>query len=186
MSGEENTTLGRILSAAKTEFLEKGFKSASLRNIVKDAGVTTGAFYGYFASKEELFDALVREKYEVFMGMYRGTQEAFTKLPPEEQVKSMGKLSGECLGRMLEYAYADLDVFRLLLCSAEGTRYENMVHDMVAEEVSATHSFAWVMEGLGYEKYELDPTLEHILVSGMFSAFFEMIIHDIAASAFPY
>lgn len=72
MSGEENTTLGRILSAAKTEFLEKGFKSASLRNIVKDAGVTTGAFYGYFASKEELFDALVREKYEVFMGMYRG------------------------------------------------------------------------------------------------------------------
>ena len=94
MSGEENTTLGRILSAAKTEFLEKGFKSASLRNIVKDAGVTTGAFYGYFASKEELFDALVREKYEVFMGMYRGTQEAFTKLPPEEQVKSMGKLLG--------------------------------------------------------------------------------------------
>ena len=91
----------------------------------------------------------------------------------------MGKLSGECLGRMLEYAYADLDVFRLLLCSAEGTRYENMVHDMVAEEVSATHSFARVMEGLGYEKYELDPTLEHILVSGMFSAFFEMIIHDV-------
>lgn len=42
MSGEENTTLGRILSAAKTEFLEKGFKSASLRNIVKDTGVTTG------------------------------------------------------------------------------------------------------------------------------------------------
>ncbi|MFQ9148077.1 MAG: hypothetical protein ACLR5G_07375 [Eubacteriales bacterium] len=35
------------------------------------------------------------------------------------------------------------------------------------------------MEGLGYEKYELDPTLEHILVSGMFSAFFEMIIHDV-------
>ena len=140
MSGEENTTLGRILSAAKTEFLEKGFKSASLRNIVKDAGVTTGAFYGYFASKEELFDALVREKYEVFMGMYRGTQEAFTKLPPEEQMANMGKLSGECLERMLEYAYADLDVFRLLLCSAEGTRYENMVHDMVALTSSATMS----------------------------------------------
>ena len=30
------------------EFLEKGFKSASLRNIVKTAGVTTGALYGYY------------------------------------------------------------------------------------------------------------------------------------------
>ena len=57
---------------------------------------------------------------------------------------------------------------------------ENMVHDMVAEEVSATHSFARVMEGLGAPRStKLDPTLEHILVSGMFSAFFEMIIHDV-------
>ena len=41
----ENKTLDAILNAAESEFLEKGFKSASLRNIVKTAGVTTGAFY---------------------------------------------------------------------------------------------------------------------------------------------
>ena len=34
------------------EFLDKGFQGASLRQIVKNAGVTTGAFYGYFSSKE--------------------------------------------------------------------------------------------------------------------------------------
>lgn len=45
------TTLELIHSAAKAEFLSKGFKSASLRNIVKTAGVTTGAFYGYYSSK---------------------------------------------------------------------------------------------------------------------------------------
>ena len=33
------------------EFLDKGFQGASLRQIVKNAGVTTGAFYGYFSSK---------------------------------------------------------------------------------------------------------------------------------------
>lgn len=55
----EQTTLDLIHSAAMQEFLEKGFKSASLRNIVKTAGVTTGAFYGYYRSKEELFSALV-------------------------------------------------------------------------------------------------------------------------------
>ncbi|MFQ7355450.1 MAG: TetR/AcrR family transcriptional regulator [Coprococcus phoceensis] len=42
-------------------FWKKGFQAASFRNIVKNAGVTTGAFYGYYKSKEELFEALVKE-----------------------------------------------------------------------------------------------------------------------------
>ena len=51
---EENsaTTLEKIQEAALAEFLKKGFLGASLRQIVKNAGVTTGAFYGYFSSKE--------------------------------------------------------------------------------------------------------------------------------------
>ena len=63
----EQTTLNLILSAAMLEFLEKGFKSASLRNIVKTAGVTTGAFYGYYKSKEDLFEALVGEHYNFLL-----------------------------------------------------------------------------------------------------------------------
>ncbi|MCR4790946.1 MAG: TetR/AcrR family transcriptional regulator, partial [Treponemataceae bacterium] len=55
---EESETLNKILTAANEEFSQKGFSSASLRTIVKKAGVTTGALYGYFKSKEELFDAL--------------------------------------------------------------------------------------------------------------------------------
>ena len=46
-------------------------------------------------------------------------------------------------------------------------------------EVDATHKFAKTMEQLGYPKYNIDETLEHILTSGLFSAFFEVIIHDI-------
>ena len=39
MENEAQTTLQKIHKAAKDEFLEKGFQSASLRNIVKTAGV---------------------------------------------------------------------------------------------------------------------------------------------------
>ena len=58
---EERTTatLEKIQEAARAEFLDKGFQGTSLRQIVKNAGVTTGAFYGYFSSKEALFNALV-------------------------------------------------------------------------------------------------------------------------------
>ena len=57
----KGTTLENIHLAAKAEFLEKGYKDASLRNIVKSVGMTTGAFYGYYKSKEELFNMTVLE-----------------------------------------------------------------------------------------------------------------------------
>ena len=50
MDETANTTLCKMLEAAKAEYLQKGFKSASLCNIVKTAGVTTGVFYGYYLS----------------------------------------------------------------------------------------------------------------------------------------
>ena len=55
MVESSSATLEKIQQAALTEFLDKGFLSASLRQIVKNAGVTTGAFYGYFSCKEALF-----------------------------------------------------------------------------------------------------------------------------------
>lgn len=59
MEERSTATLEKIQQAALAEFLDKGFLGASLRQIVKNAGVTTGAFYGYFSSKEALFNSIV-------------------------------------------------------------------------------------------------------------------------------
>lgn len=82
MNEVEPTTLNRIFSAALQEFLEKGFQAASLRNIVKMAGVTTGAFYGYYKSKEELFEALVGEHYNFLLDCFCRAQKEFSEIPP--------------------------------------------------------------------------------------------------------
>ena len=58
MEEKSTATLEKIQQAAMEEFAEKGFLGASLRQIVKHAGVTTGAFYGYFSSKEALLPRL--------------------------------------------------------------------------------------------------------------------------------
>ena len=88
------TTLERIHQAAKAEFLEKGYKDASLRNIVKSVGMTTGAFYGYYKSKEELFEALVGEHYEYILTCFKKAQQEFAELPHEQQPEVMGDISG--------------------------------------------------------------------------------------------
>lgn len=179
MSESDNTTLKAILQAAKAEFLEKGFRGASLRNIVKTANVTTGAFYGYYKSKEDLFDALVGKQADYVMSVYKKAQNDFAMLPPVEQTKHMSEISGECMVDILEYTYKYLDEFKLILTCSEGTKYENFVHDMVEIEIDATHKFNEVLKGLGIESKLLNPNLEHMLISGMFSAFYEMVIHDI-------
>lgn len=178
MSESEQTTLQTILQSAKAEFISKGFRGASLRNIVKTANVTTGAFYGYYKSKEDLFDALVGKQADYVMSVFKKAQTDFTLLPPDEQKKQMSEISGECMVDILEYAYKNLDEFKLILSCSEGTKYEQFIHDMVEVEVDATHKFNETLKGLGIKSKLLNPDLEHMLISGMFTAFFEMIIHD--------
>ena len=55
----EKQTKKKLIECAKKEFIEKGFMKASLRNICKNAGVTTGAMYFFFKDKEELFESVV-------------------------------------------------------------------------------------------------------------------------------
>ena len=81
MEEKSSDTLEKIQQAALEEFSEKGFLGASLRQIVKNAGVTTGAFYGYFSSKEALFASLVEPHAAALMGRFMEAQTGFADLP---------------------------------------------------------------------------------------------------------
>lgn len=50
-----------LLSAALELFVEKGFAATRLDDVAARAGVSKGTVYLYFASKEELFQAVIRE-----------------------------------------------------------------------------------------------------------------------------
>ena len=54
-------TSRKILTAALEEFGERGFSEASIVGITRRAHVALGTFYTYFDSKEEVFQALVRD-----------------------------------------------------------------------------------------------------------------------------
>jgi AcrR family transcriptional regulator len=51
----------KILAASMTLFSKKGFHETSMDDIVKESGVSKGAIYGYFDSKETLFIELQRK-----------------------------------------------------------------------------------------------------------------------------
>jgi len=55
-------TRTRLIQSAEKIFARDGFEAAKLEEIAKDAGYTRGAFYANFASKEDLFFALLEKE----------------------------------------------------------------------------------------------------------------------------
>lgn len=62
---------GEIVQAALAVFAEKGFAAARLDEIAARAGVSKGAVYLYFATKEEVFRAVVEQAIAPNMRMIR-------------------------------------------------------------------------------------------------------------------
>jgi AcrR family transcriptional regulator len=54
-------TRRRLFEAAEVVFARSGFHGATVEEIAREAGATTGALYSNFASKEDLFLALLEE-----------------------------------------------------------------------------------------------------------------------------
>ena len=52
---------GELLNAALDLFVEKGYAATRVEEVAQRAGVSKGTLFLYFASKEELFKAVVRE-----------------------------------------------------------------------------------------------------------------------------
>src|ERR1700677_2284359 len=52
----------QVMEGARTVFLASGFDGASMNDVARAAGVSKGTLYVYFDSKEQLFEALIREQ----------------------------------------------------------------------------------------------------------------------------
>jgi AcrR family transcriptional regulator len=63
-------TRHRLLDGAEAVFARSGFHGASVEEIAREAGGTTGALYSNFAGKEDLFLALFEERIAADVGDY--------------------------------------------------------------------------------------------------------------------
>ncbi|MBR0970466.1 TetR family transcriptional regulator [Bradyrhizobium japonicum] len=62
--GHRDTTRRHILDVASSQFRESGIAAVGLAGIMAQAGLTNGAFYTHFASKEDLVRAVVLDALE--------------------------------------------------------------------------------------------------------------------------
>src|SRR3954469_21856998 len=59
---QKQATRQRILDAAGRRFKQDGIDGAGVATVMSDAGLTNGAFYAHFASKEDLVANVLAEQ----------------------------------------------------------------------------------------------------------------------------
>ena len=97
-------TRAKLLEAARALIREKGHEHATLENIAERAGMTTGAIYGNFKNREDLFIALGQTYWppikphvkpgSSFAEVMLAVAEATIAVIPERELAGVGRLSG--------------------------------------------------------------------------------------------
>ena len=137
----EKETKKKLLQCAMKEFSDKGYMKASLRNICKEAGVTTGALYFFFKDKEDLFGSLVGEPLKGLLEIIEGHfSDEITaskdlsegKISIQDVASAEGLEDDTAIARtVIQYLFRHKEIFDLLLTKSQGSRFENLPDQMV-------------------------------------------------------
>jgi AcrR family transcriptional regulator len=132
MRPKSDKTKDSILAIARQEFLSKGFRDASLRQIAKQANGTTGIIYTYFKNKNDLFETLVQPLLHQFEKRL-ATDEISIKEASEQMGLSPKAWVTKNLKFLIGLVEAYPDEMRLLFLKAQGSELENY-KDMLIQE----------------------------------------------------
>jgi AcrR family transcriptional regulator len=87
-------TRRRVLDAARRLFMSRGYEAATIRDIAGEAGLSTGAVFASFLDKNDLFNAVMAEDFQLLIeGLRRGER---PDAPVDEGVLAIFKVGYRC------------------------------------------------------------------------------------------
>lgn len=117
------TTKEKLLNASKELFSLKGYANTTVDDIVRHAGLSKGAFYFYFKSKDQLIEEMVNSMAERTKDIMRGWLQK--DVSAQEAIKGHVK---EFLSECYEDRQIAFVFFFELLCSKEEFRLMHRKH----------------------------------------------------------
>lgn len=154
----------KLIRSGRAEFLKKGYVKASLRDICRAAGVTTGAFYFSFESKEALMTAILDPVIADYEHMcaelaQREEEDPGTADDNERQI--------------MEYLSEHRAEAIILMERSEGSRYEGFRQKVYSQMQAAFTSYFSKFMGS-----EPDSEMIRILVAMRLRGYMELIEGD--------
>lgn len=179
MPKDKTASHEKIVRAAMQEFLEKGFEQASMKAVADAVGMTSAALYRHFASKQDMFVALVQPAVDELSAWRDGHVDSSYDVLEQEDSEVLWDFESEFSdSRMvLDVMYRHPKACRLLLCCSAGTPYENFLHDHIEQSTDEMMRFLQICKGRGISAREVQRDEMHMLVSAYCAALVQPIEH---------
>ena len=163
-----------ILAAAKTCFAREGFHATSMRDIYRECGLSPGAVYNHFPSKEEIVRALGEER----LREAQAQRDALELVEdPIEALRLLSAGSREQLER-------EVDLLLQLQLAGEALRNE-AIADVARRAFEATLETVVGLIGRAQSTGHLDPRIDADALARVLIGVFQGVVVQTAIGAPP-
>jgi AcrR family transcriptional regulator len=156
----------QILQAASACFARQGFHKTTMQDICAEAGLSPGAVYRYFPSKEEIIEAMVAER----------RREGFNLIQAALQMPD----SASTLNKLTEIFFSEIDDVQGCAVDVElwGEAFRNpRIHSALGADLDAVRGAFTAIVGTAQERGDINPAVKADSVAQiMVSLFHGMVI----------
>lgn len=170
MAVKDHSLDEKIIKAAMEEFKENDFLKASLNKIAEKAGLTTGAVYTRYKSKDKLFCSLVYPLLEEMQRRFSPLEKAYNDVRDSEDI-------GDILNviRIERQIYVDIlfsyyDECVLLFCRSTGSSVEAQLNKWATQKAVSTAEFIHQRA-----KKEIDTDLIELIMNEQFQFYRQVL-----------
>ena len=127
----------RLIAAAAEVFAAKGYASSSVDDIARQAGLTKGAVYSNFDSKDDLFFALLGEQVAARIALVEALPAA--PEPAEDWLRAVGAALTEAMYRQPEWHLLFVEFWQRSIRDPEARErfvpHRRRLHDLIAATI---------------------------------------------------
>ena len=171
MAVKDHSLDDKIIDSAVAEFLEQGYKSASVNRIARNAGVTTGALYTRYPNKDALFCSLISQAVEELTRRARRAADMYYQVRSREDLEMFLLAMEEEMNIYVDVIFRYYDQCVLLFCRSQGSSAWDLLQKGMAYKARTTVEFLESLSGKKLTGVELllqqqTDTIGRILDSG--------------------
>lgn len=165
-----------ILDVSRKEFMEHGFKDASMRTIANKSGVSLGNIYNYFKNKDEIFTQILSVPVSIL--------NKANNLVDDKYFIDIDNIRNEKI-KQLKFTYSIKficnyrDELKLLLFRAHGSSLHDFKDNWIDKNTEAGIKWLKTYNNIHSKKVQASEFFIHYLNSSYVNFVTEILMHDI-------